>query len=375
MNALPDGAELYAHHVIVQGSKVEFENGGLSVHDSAVYAVIDYDAGAQINYSYNDSKKDYDFRTVKVFLEFKNSALTNFVTSSELLINKLFNVSASKSGEGGNCLLIDGSLREIENETVFVYSLHSPGEYTLDASVLEKVAAEKVTLTGDAFEIAGGLHFALYTPDLLGYGGEFPLAFGGLKIVGSADGNGRVYAVSYTDLALFKSAARPDSFPAVFPAPAGALVCETAAANPAELGMARLNVEQSTAAIKDFSAPWFRLEFPLSLGDLGNLSGNTPFDVKAALCWRGDKLYAALVPPPGIFGAGIRMSHVLEFGAASVSLEAVKQDSKISAFSLNFNGIALRILGLAFPQSGGVSLSIYGRPNGSPAWKAEYKKE
>jgi hypothetical protein len=372
MNALPGSTELYARHLIVQGNKVEFENGELSVCDSAVYAVIDYDAGAQINYSYNDSKKDYDFRTVKVFAEFKNSALADLVTSSELLINKLFNVPVSKSGEGGNCLLIDGNLRETEGETVFVYSLRSAGEYTLSDSVPEKVTAEKVTLTGSAFEIGGGLHFVLYTPDLFGYGGEFPLSFGGLKIAGSTDGNGRVYAISYANLALFKSAARPDSFPALFPAPVGALVCETAAANPADLGMVRLNVEQSTASAKEFSAPWFRLEFPLPLGDLGNLSGNAPFDVTAALCWCGSKFFAALVPPPGIFGAGIRMSHVLEFSAASVSLEAVKQDGE-SAFSLNFNGIALRILGLAFPQSGGVSVTICGRPNGSPTWKAEYK--
>jgi hypothetical protein len=374
MNALPEGAELYAHHLIVQGSKVEFEKGGLSVRDSAVYAVIGYDAGAQINYTYDDSKKDYDFRTVKVFVEFKNSALTDLVTSSELLINKLFNVPASKGGEGGNCLIIDGSLREIDGESTFVYSLRSTGEYILGDSLLEKVVAEKVTFTGNTFEIGGFLHFVLKTPDLFGYGGEFPLSFGGLRIVGSPDGNRPVYAISYANLALFKSEARPDSFPAMFPTPAGALLCETAAANPVDLGMVRLIVEQSTVSAKEFSVPWFRLEFPLPLGDLGNLSGNAPFNVTVALCWSGSKFFAALVPPPGIFGAGIRMSHVLEFSAATVSLETCKQDGK-NGFSLNFNGIALRVFGLAFPRSGGVSVTIFGRQEGSPTWEAKYRKE
>jgi hypothetical protein len=369
INALPADSSLYAHHLIVQGSKVEFENGGLSVHDSAVYAVIDYDAEAHINYNYNDTKKDYDFCTAKVFVEFKNNALTDLVTSSELLINKLFNVPVSKSGEGGNCLLIDGSRREIEGETVFAYSLRSAGEYTLGNSVLEKAVLEKVTFTGNSFEIGGTLHFVLYTPDLFGYGGEYPLAFDGLRIVESSNEKVRVYTVSYANLALLKSAARPDSFPAKFPASAGALVCENVAATPADLGMVQLNTAQSAASVKEFSAPWFRLEFPLLLGDLGNLSGNAPFGINVALCWCGDKFYAALVPPLGVFGAGMRMSHVLEFSAATVSLE----DDKKNTYSLKFNGIALRILGLAFPQSGGVSLIICGRPDGTPTWKTEYK--
>jgi hypothetical protein len=242
--------------------------------------------------------------------------------------------------------------------------------------LLEKVEINDVTLSTGSFTLGGGLFFPLPVsmPDLFGFGsdssGDFPLPFTGLKINQTTGGG---FAMSYGNLALAKAVSRANSFPAVFPCAPDALLCELVD-NPAKLGLVPIATPVKAAALSAFSAPWFRLNYKIVMGDLGDLSGNVEFSLTLALCFCGNNFYAGVVPPPGIFGGGLLASGIMSVEAASVSLD-YEEIENANLYTLKFGGIALKVLKFSFPQSGGTSIEIYsGGKEGKPSWKAEYKQ-
>ncbi len=186
------------------------------------------------------------------------------------------------------------------------------------------------------------------------------------------EGGTVLYRIDYDSLALLRSDSREGSFPNVFPAAASALTRETKP--PGDVGVVNLGTPVTNSSLAEFTGAWWRLSFPLNIGNLGDLSGNAGFAVTVALCWRGNSFYAGIMPPGGVMGEGLTMSGVLGFTAKTMTLAPEDcGEGEPAAYNLCFTGIALKLLKLALPPSGGVSLVIRGSRNGI-SWKAIYVK-
>ncbi|MDR2557925.1 MAG: hypothetical protein LBC86_00035 [Oscillospiraceae bacterium] len=368
-----------AHHIIVRAGNItscENSNSGLSLQPSLINVVVDYsDEDAQITYDYDNPPADYDFATVAILSVIQRSLTVSLKTTSELLVNKLFDCASklSEKSGGGNALIIDGELRERSGVSTFEYALRCEGEYTLAASLLDSVVIDNVRLSHSVFFLSGSLGFRLLqdTPDLFGYGGDTPLKFSNLQIRKTTDA--QVYLIDYAHIALRQSDSRAASFPNVFPAAASTLSRETK--TPAELKIVSLGTPITNSNLSEFSAPWWRISYPLMIGNLGKLSGNIDFSLNIVFCWRGESFYAGVIPPGGVLGSGLAMSGVLNFTAKAITLAPeVDMDGQVAAYNLGFTSIALKLLKFTIPPSGGVGLLVRGGEDGI-AWKAVYGEE
>ena len=361
-----------AHHIIIRTGQM---NNDLTLKPSIVNAVIDYsEKEAQTTYSYeNENPPDYDFATTAVIAIIQRGLTISLKTTSELLINKLFDCPTHKSGDGGNALLIDGELRSRDGVPVFEYTLRSTGEYTLSTSHLDRVNIDGVHFGGGVFTLRGELGFRAPQsglPDLFGYGFGAPLRFVNLQILSKGD---RMYEIDYSNLALRQSDSRAGSFPRLFSASASAVIRETK--EPAKLGIVPLDTTPiKNSDVAEFITPWWRISYPLTIGNLGKLSGNADFTLTVVLCWREESFYAGVIPPGGMLGAGLAMSGVLSFTAKEMKLGPLFDDeNEVMAYELVFTEIALRLLKCTIPPSGVVGLAVQGGKEGI-AWKAVYDK-
>jgi hypothetical protein len=309
--------------------------------------------------------------------------LTNLQTSSELLLNRIFEDPAKKNTDGGNCLLIDGKLKKIADNYVFSYELRTAETYALSESAIAQVKINSVLMNNNTFSMNGSIYFPVIsanTFDLFNYGkvqgddGDYSLAFNKLKLIGKAN-NFNDYSMSYTDLSLLKSTARPCSFAGMFPAPADKLVCEYNKQSPEQMGFVDLQSDDiRNADLANVKTPWFRIEYPLILGDLGNLSGNLGFQMSLAVCWHKNNVYMAVIPPKGLFDGALAMSGFLNLGIATISISKVidKNTQKLTGYTLELNGVELTVMNRSFPPSGDTTIKISGGE--IPAWSAVYKK-
>lgn len=366
-----------AHHLIVRAGNFVHTNsgnpGGIGFEPSLINAVVDYkNSEAKITYDFNNPPPLYDFATVAVLSVVQRNLTTSLKTTSELLVNNLFDCAArSVSNEGGNALIIDGELRQRSGMATFEYALRRKGEYVLGESLLERIIIDNVLLAGGVFSLSGGIGFCIVADgvDLFGYGGDNLLQFDNLRI--HRLNTYAAYASDYTQLALRKSDARADSFPAVFPSAATKISREVKPLG----GVVPLITAKKNTSVADFTGAWWSLGYPLVVGNLGELSGGKDFAFTIMLCWCGESFYAGIVPPGGLLGEGLSVSGILGLSAKAIKLAPVPVDESgnVTAYELAFTGIGINVLKFSLAPKGANDFVVRGGVDGV-SWKFEYDK-
>jgi hypothetical protein len=370
-----------AHHIIIRAGKIE-NKGELTLEPSSFNAVIDFKADdAALSYDYEKNPVDYDFATTEIISTVKRNVTTMLKTSSELLINKLFDCSANltnslspSSNVRGNAIVIDGELRTRSGIDTFEYGLRFDGVYAINQSMLNSVTVSEVTLSNGGFTLGGGVGFVIIKdmPDLFGYGGDKPLYFSNLRInrIIDAETKKTDYKIDYTLFTLKQSQPRDGSFAKMFPANAHFLSRETK--TPEVLKILTLATPITNSNLSAINSGWWRIDYPLVLGNLGELSSNANFALTVVFCWRGEDFYAGVIPPGGLLGEGLAMSGVLSFTAKAITLAPIIEEDEVIAYNFGFTGIVLKILKFTIPPEGGAELVVRGGADGV-AWKLEYR--
>jgi hypothetical protein len=385
------GGEKFAHSVIISASKLEFAVGEPFVEKSSVDIVVDLftDSQAQLTYE-GTAAPDISFVTTGIKLIINDGEIATLETRSELTINRIFGADVSKSGSGGQAMLIDGKLQN--NNKSFVFTLREAVTYAFSSSVLSYVRFTGVTMPSADFYLTGELAFEDFTKDggfdIFGYGdtinswdsadtgncadgadsGSFPLVFTQLKLVYTeADNN---YVALYSEISLKGSDPRANSFPKLFPARPDILYCEKTA-KPLDTGLIPVLTDSlRQGAADDFILPWFSLRFPIVFGDFGDIADALGLAASLHLCFSVSDLFVGLKPPDGFFGGGLKTSALLQFSAKTISLK--KQDG---TYIFTFGGLAVKILKQTFPSDQSVGLQITSNDSGKPGWSLSYENE
>ena len=374
--------ELYAHHLIIQGSRTGFLNTGLFMQASKIDALAVYQDGQPVSYGDQQVQPDYKFTTTALTVSVKDSHVDSIATESELLINRLFDEACSKSGDGGNCLLIDGSMNKSGGYSQFGYRLRSEGLYSPEKSVLELVDITSLSLSGgDTFSLGGKLFFKPdENCDLFSYGkdsenNDFGLPMDGLKLI-MKDKKPSDINISYSDMKAGMARARTNSLADRFPAVLEQILSEPLSL-PENLGYVSVNAPISQSKL---AAPWFGLCWRIPLGSLGDLSDSI-VDIRLLTAWSGGDspgLYAGVKFPSLFSGLGLNLQGLVNLGFNSVSLTAektVKDSSEITDFSMIFNQFAAKVLWFSFPP-GTNRIKISADETGKHlGWLAEYRGE
>ncbi len=409
-----DSSLFAAHHVGVTVTPVQAEVDGLTAHDSSIFGLIDYvspntaAAGAP----------PYSFVVETLKVRFANSAVVDFSSRIQLLVDELFHepatlLEAPKKQAKDNVLLLEG-VYQVQGG-VGAYSFHAPSDnvFELESAVLDSVdvaSAQFVTVKAPTeaqpvgvsrFSLAGSIRFKPPAAgegfDLFSFGPEGDgkplgqLACSNLAIeltyCPDEPAKPNVFHFDASEIAFDPtgSVARREGLFASFPlTPAAMLQVDAAAGDssaspptPGALGFLGVEAKAASGAI---SAPWFGLTADLGLGTAGALASAAGFKATLLAAWSPGKgstpNVAVGLKLPGTGGSGgklLSLENVLKLKIAELDLDRTGQ-----TYVLRLDRISLSLLSLSFPPSGQTEFLLFADPTGSDhttlGWFAGYAK-
>lgn len=390
-DSIEEKEKLFAHHIIIERNKTKNCDSGIYLERSSVSLLVDYKSDKKISYSRDDDIVNYSFLTLEFNFAVRDSEVKSIKTVSELMINEMFKAKAKKSGEGGNCLIIDGALKKINEMTIFQYYLRKDEQYEMSSKVLEQTVITGVSLacgengTG-IFSLSGYLHFMNQNiGDLFSYGldGEdmqYGLLFENLKIIMPEKEEMSMY---YSDIILNQnnSIPRNTSFAANFPVELERLIYVDSAESPEEEGYFSITSPISQTKI---NKPWFGLVWRIPLGSLGDLSESSSLDMRLITAWSntegGEGLYIGVKlpvnPKATMKKVGIEFQGLLKMEFNSVVLlaeeETEGEQTKVR-YLFRFHDFSIKLLSISFPP-GTNDIYIFADESGKKlGWYAAYK--
>jgi len=373
------GDAFYATYLLIKAGKIYEGEEGLALEESGISGRVDYETEDKLHYS--AEPPDYDYLTTAVSIQIKESRMTEFASSSEILLNRIFEAKAAAADNPeGNCVVLLGRLVEKDGVKQYQYRLKQCVRYDLEGSGIETVWIQGLNLTVEdgtdgVFTMSGVVSCAsINGADLLGYGGgeREGLPFYQLVLRSTDEGTDRKFSMDYGLLDWKKSDAvcREGSFPRLFAAAFDAVVFVTDGQTPEEAGYSPITAP-ITQGVPGKTYQGIRWQIPM--GSMGELSGGDALTfILFVAFWRGSdggaQYYVGLKLPEVISGNMLKLQGIFGMGFRSVSLE--KQEG---GFFLRLHNFHIRLLGASFPKGNSDILVFSDGEN--VGWYAAYEGE
>lgn len=344
----------------------------LRMKKSDVDALILYEDPEKLVSSGAASEPDYRLKTTSLFVRIENTAVTEFRSTTELLINRLWGTKVSGSdGENGNCLVILGVLRDPENSGGYQFALQQPICYFLEKSCFEKICIRNALLDSKREEgvvsLSGEIYFTEWEGcDLLAYGGEEGLPFRELYLL-PAKGDALRADLSNILLEGSRSAMRAASVPEAFGAAAAEILVENQGKTPEDYGFSGIQAPVSQGLM---GGAWTGIRWKYTFGLTGELGDGTAISFELLTAWGvrdGSLNYYVGISEK--FNDGFGLEGILGVGFSSVSL--IRQEGGRFVFLLH--QFALKLLSMNLPF-GNADIYLFGA-GGKTGWYAAYVKE
>lgn len=382
MNGI-DTESFYASYLIIRAGGIDHDiRNGLVLKQSKVSGLVDYVTDRKL--AYDNSPPDYDYLTTEIRIQIQESKLVSFTSSSEVLINRLFEAEAAAGDNpDGNCLILQGQLVEKEHIKTYQYHLKQCVAYELKGSGIFHVWIQKMEL---AVGERGEGHFLLSGvldcqkiegADLLGYGGtetKQGLPFSGLLLrmeKGAALTAPLQFSMEYGQLCFDREVAvlREASFQKRFAVHLESMLVEKAGESLEQKGYFPI-----TAPVRQgvLGAAYQGFVWSIAAGSMGGLSGQGSIVLRLAVAfWRGEdgnaEYYVGIRLPEILSGDRLKLQGIFKLGFGSVSLEQKDED-----YLLKLHNFHVEILGASFPRnSGDIFLFSDGKHIG---WYAAYEE-
>ncbi|MGH2944909.1 MAG: hypothetical protein ACRDPC_01325 [Solirubrobacteraceae bacterium] len=408
-----------AHHLGVTVTPVEPSGGPLTIHDSSLFGLVDYQSPTQAQ----GGQPPYFFQVTFLKVLFRASAVASFSSLIELLVDELFAEPVELAGsKRGNVLQLSGVYQRQSSgagtytfsttgDNLFAFTDTSDTPTKPTSAVLQSVDvanAQFVTVVApdptdgskraeSRFVLTGSVRFLPQAFDVMSFGSDTQgqpagqLFYSNLSIDVSYvpdEGNAAdVYTFDATALVLdpAQSKARPRSLFDAFPlTPSGFVHVPKPAADakgksptPASLGY--LGVETPALPQSGIEPPWFGIIADLGLGTAGALAAKAGFKSTLLAAWspsRGGAPNIAVgltLPGTGPAAKLLSLESVLKLKVGDLTLTSAE-----AAYVLQLQQIALSILSLTLPPAGQVEAMLFADPTGadhtSLGWYAGYAK-
>ncbi|MCU1233616.1 MAG: hemagglutinin protein, partial [Candidatus Solibacter sp.] len=373
-----DPALFQAHHIASTVTPVVVNSGELVAKPSSVSGLINYPDQGPIT----DTESDYQYkvRTLKMVLE--NSAITDFSSVVELLINKLFGDATSLVGSQNSVIDFNGIYQQQGSQGTYLFVNNSRNAFQMSSGVLNQIvisAAQFVTTGTDGeqvkskFLFSGFIDFlALPAFDAFSFGddaGQGGLSFGNLSVDLSFNAVIPTYKTFTFDAANVTldtgtSVARSGSLYSHFPLKLTALSSGDSTNTPAKSNFMPVGTPLSSGGL---GSTWYGLTFSLNLGTPGALAAAVGFNAGFIVAWSpgGSSTQQSLfigLSLPGVKGGerAITLQGVIKLTFGDILFTA-NGDSYI----LQLRNIALKILLLTIPPSGQTNIILFGDPAGA----------
>jgi hypothetical protein len=388
-----DPSHFYAHHLGITVTPIQ--PGSMTPLNSTLFGLISYsDPSELIN-----TGVDYQFKVLNLSVLFVNSEVSNFNSTIEVMINKLFGEPALlQNSTSGNNIHLNGIYQKHGDSGSYTFSNSNSNTFGIASQVLSQVVidnAQFITVVPPGsetsgqnvqtkFTFSGNMAFqALPGFDIFSFGsisGSGGLAYSNLALdmaFKSDSPNQKTFSFNAQSI-LFNTAlsvTRPDSLYPHFPLKLAHFIQATGDQTPPKLNYMPVD---SVLTGSQLGTPWFGLVFDLNLGSLGALAGQVGFVASLLLAWQPNpKNYTIYIglQIPGATG-----------GKREISLEGVIKltfgdlrfvTAAPGAYILQMRNIALSVLSMSFPP-GQTDLVLFGDPevgdNSTLGWYAAYKK-
>lgn len=366
----------YASYLILKAGRLKnSHDAGIVLEQSGISGLIDYTAEKKL--CYETQPPDYDYLTTKIRIQLQNSRILSFTSSSEVLVNRLFEAPAlARENPDGNCLVLEGRMVEKDGAKAYQYHLKQCVKFELEGSGICNVWIQDIVLTVNSsleglFAMSGVLSCSVINgADLLGYGGEHEeegLPFSQL-VLRKADTIAMDYGLLYFDAQ--RAVVRKGSFPDRFGAYFDFIILETSGKTPEQKGFLPINapISQGVPAAQYQGIVW-----NIPVGSLGELSGQSGICLKLMLAFwcdtEGTTQYYAGVKLPGALSSDvIKLQGIFKLGFGAISLEKQEKD-----YLMKLHNFHMEILGASFPKG---SSDIYLFSDGdNVGWYAAYQEE
>lgn len=370
--------KFYASYIVVHGGQIRRdENHVLYLEKSKASGLIDYSTDRKL--AYEKEPPEYDYLTREIRISILRGHIVSFTSSSEILINRLFEAAACSSGNpDGNCLVLNGQMVSEDGVSTYQYRLKQCVCYQLSASGIQNVWIREMNLTADGngagfFTMDGVLSCSRTGgADLLGYGGEKEqegLPFTRLLLNMPKTG---AMAMDYGRLGYMQREAvlREHSFPSRFAVSLDCILIERGGKLPEKKGFVPITGPISQAVPGD---SYQGLVWNIRLGSLGGLSGEEEIVIQMLMAfWAGGKdkaeYYLGIKLPGMLAGDGLKLQGIFQMGFGSLSLE-----EQGGGFVIKLHNFQVKLLGASFPrESSDIFLFSDGEHVG---WYAAYGKE
>jgi hypothetical protein len=399
-----------AHHLGVNLSPVQVNNGQLQIKDSSLFGLIYYEDSEDLVYKGNP----YDFKVLSLRALFANSEIASFSSRIELLVGELFGErSTLEDSQRGDNLVLIGVMQKHGGEESYTFTEQGADTFTISSHVLDSVLITKaqfITLdppqghlnqVATRFLLWGSLRFQkLKELDIFSFGPEVPqgpqggLQFSNLFVSMTFETSGptgqtgpppdpreRTFAFEPEQMVFDPSlsTARKQSLYSRFPLQVTGMVKGDAKKTPADLGFIPVTSELQSSSFGDL---WFGLQMSLSLGSQGSLAAKAGFAATLLAAWAPSaNTYNALlaIQLPGSEGGSksLTIQGPLKLSVGDI---AMLYSSDEQAYLMRLSNIALSFFSLKFPPGGRTNLLLFGDPspkgaNTTLGWYGAYLKD
>jgi hypothetical protein len=326
---------------------------------SMISGLVDYAVEEKL--VYQNVPPDYDYLTTSIRIQIQDNHLISFRSSSELLLNRLFEAKAVAVENGaGNCLVLQGCMVGKDDSRTYQYHLAQSVLYELSGSAIANICIQKVDLLvgqqgSGCFSLAGVLTcHELEGADLFGYGGseeQDGLLFSQLNLNMERETSAAPaqYFMDYDLLSLDRAASvlREKSFPKRFAVHLDEILVERAGESPEQKGYTSINapIKQAVPQEKYQGFLW-----SISLGSLGKLSGTEGITLQLITAFWADaeggtSYYVGCRIPALLSATQLKLQGIFNMGFQSVSLERSGDD-----YLFKLHNFHVELLGASFPQ-------------------------
>ena len=391
-----DQSRFAAHHVGLTITPVAAAAQQLSQTDSSLFGLVFYESPT----SAAGAPGPYAFVVQSLLVRFANSAVADFASTIDLLVDELFGDPVELTESKANVIELQGVYQQQAGASTYTFTTTKDNLFAATSAVLKTVdvaSAQFVTVTppgGGAqaestFLLSGSLTFLPPASDptkafdLFSYA---PLAYSNLRITlqytpGVPASDTYVFDASKLALDPAQSTPRGESLFASFPlTPSGFIHVPQAPkpATPSSLGFLGVQAAIAQGAL---GAPWFGVVADLGLGSAGALASEVGFKASMLAAWAPGSPKSPNVAIglklPGTGGSGgslLSLESVLKLKIGG--LQFVRADD--GTYVLELDRIALSVLMLTFPPGGQVDALLFADPTGKDhttlGWYAAYAK-
>ncbi|MDR3001041.1 MAG: hypothetical protein LBU89_07240 [Fibromonadaceae bacterium] len=373
---LSDTSKIRAHHVgselvPLKATDKGPQNDGISPFFALIHYAADgfYGSATPIE----DPAAEYEFKLLEMNVLFENGTVENFNSISQFVINRFMGLKPSAGGCLYNALILNGSLQNTNGVSVLMMNSNG-GELMFENTPLTMAKINGVTVISVnpaamefAFDIMGTMTFAepkndeedKKSVDVLSYG---KLHFSGYKINLTAKDKKSIFTTDISEVKFDMSLSemRKSSFCKVFGLVPAAV-----------LNGINITKDYKPVAVENFKTGTLKenatgMEFSVTLGALGSLSGGSSLTSKIIFAWDVEGSIFIGIKLPG----STLISNVIGVTLGDARL---KLNGEVPL--LYISKVALELLGmLKLPTSGALNLALTGDDNGI-GWFAAYKKD